>query len=214
MGDHHISGPFLALLSFISSPMPVIVGWIRRKYLSRGSRILLALLSLYLFVLAAELIMVFNAINTHYLSQVYSLVEFCTIAAVFLVESENSQIKAAIEWAIFVFCVFWFVAKLTFEPMTLYDNYSSPLAALLVSVMAVHKLVGLLKDDKDTVSRKSMFWISIGIVIYFVGTMPLFALANMLMTRPLEEFANFWKIDWALTILANLIYTKAFTCKF
>jgi hypothetical protein len=213
MNDHHIALPFLALVSFISSPLPVIVGWIRRKYLSRGSRIFLGLLSFYLLVLAAQLVMMFNYINAMWISQLYTLIEFCIIAAVYFVETDKLSVKNAIKWSIYVFCVFWIIAKFSFEPMILYDNYTSPFAAVLLIVMATYKLIELLRESKNSVFKKSMFWISTGIVVYYVGTMPLFALANMLLTRPLDEFANFWRINWGLAIVSNLIYSKAFTCK-
>jgi hypothetical protein len=213
MNGHHIVVPFLALVSFISSPLPVIVGWIRRKYLSRGSRIFLGLLSFYLLVLAAQLVMMFNYINTLWTTQLYTLMEFCIIAAVYFVESDTRFIRNAIRWSIYVFCVFWIIAKFSFEPMTLYDNYTGPFAAVLLSVMATYKLIELLRESRDSVFKKSMFWISTGIIVYYVGTMPLVSLANMLLTRPLEEFANFWRINWGLAIVSNLIYTKAFTCK-
>jgi hypothetical protein len=213
MNEHHSVVPFLALVSFISSPLPVIVGWIRRRYLSRGSRIFLGLLSFYLVVLSTEMLMTFNRINALWMLHFYSLIEFCIIAAVYLVESDKSFVKNAIKWSIYVFCAFWIIAKFSFEPMTLYDNYTSPFAAVLLIVMATYKLIELLRESKDSVFKKSMFWISTGIVVYYVGTMPLFALANMLLTRPLDEFANFWRINWGLAIVSNLIYTKAFTCK-
>jgi uncharacterized membrane protein (DUF485 family) len=79
--------------------------------------------------------------------------------------------------------------------------------------MATYKLIDLLKESKESVFKKSMFWISTGVVVFYVGTMPLISFANMLLTRPLKEFANFWEINWGLTIVANLIYAKAFTCK-
>jgi hypothetical protein len=213
MNVDHVSVPFLALVSFVSSPLPVIVGWIRRKYLSRGSRVLLGLLAFYLLFLPTQLAMLFSDANTHWLSQLYVFLEFCTIAIVLLLEIDDAHVRAAIKWAIFMYCTFWLMAKFTIEPLTLYDNYTGPFAAVLLIVIATYKLIELLREGRESVFRKSMFWISTGIIVYYVGTMPLVSLANMLLTRPLEEFANFWKINWGLAIVSNLIYTKAFTCK-
>ncbi len=213
MNHNQITVPTLALISFISCLFPVIVGAIRWKHLSRGSRIFLGLLGFYLPVLITQLIMMFHWINTMWTVQLYALIEYCVVATVFWVETKNQFVKRAIRWSIYFYFACWVIAKFTVESFTKYDNYTSSLSSVLLIAMGVFKLVELLRENKDSIFQKSQFWISSGIVVYYVGTMPLFSLANVLLRRPLEEFANYWTINWALMIVVNLMYSKAFSCK-
>jgi hypothetical protein len=116
------------------------------------------------------------------------------------------------KWSIPFFIVLWSVAKLTLEPITKYDTYTGPIGAVMLISMATYTLIELLDAQKESIYQKSRFWISAGVVIYGVGTLPLFSLANLLLRRPLEEFEKVWSINWGLMITVNLIYSRAFLC--
>lgn len=210
---HQITVPTLALVSFVTCLFPVAVGAIRRTNLSKGGRIFLGLLTFYVFVLITQLTMVFNKISTLWTVQLYAVIEYCAIAAVFWVESQNQLFRKFIQGSIYFYLVCWVIAKLTVESFTKYDNYTAPLSSILLVAMGVFMLIELLRENKGSVVQKSLFWISAGIVIYYAGTLPIFAMANFLLRRPLEEFANVWTINWILTIVANLLYSKAYLCK-
>jgi hypothetical protein len=48
------------------------------------------------------------------------------------------------------------------------------------------------------------------VIIYGTGTLPLYVLANRLLTHSLEDFTNMWSINWVLTIIADILYSVAF----
>lgn len=213
MTIRHLYVPALAIASMVSNLLPVVVGVFFRKRLSRGSKLYLALLIFYIPVLILQFTLLIERINNTWILHFYTLIECWVVLSMYSVESSSETLKNLVKWLVYFYSAIWLIAKFTVESFTLYDNYTSTLAALLMVMFAMHGLIDLQRQSGPPIFRKSQFWISTGILIYSVGTMPLFSIANVLLRRPLEEFEGFWAINWSLTILANLIYTKAFTCK-
>jgi hypothetical protein len=208
--EHHLHIPFLAFASLLSYLLPVIVGLIQFKSSSGEMRAILGMFSVYIPISLISFYLMHRGINTVWLGQIFELIEYVVLASVFASWSRNKKVQGAIKLGIVGFLVAWIIAKLSFEKLTLYDTFTSPLAELLLSAMAINTLITLLGEEGKSLHRDVRFWVSIAVVVYCIGTLPLFAVANILLTRPLEEFARIWSINWGLTIVANILYAIAF----
>jgi hypothetical protein len=208
--EHHLHIPVLAMASFFSTLLPVLVGWTQFRSSSKEMKILLGLFSFYVPVLLIGLILTSRNINALWLAHVYELIEFVVFAVVFALWCKNAKLQRAMRLSILVFLGVWIIAKLSFERLTLYNTFTAPLEELLLAAMAMYTLITLLGEERKSPYREARFWVSIAVIIYCIGTLPLFALANILLTRPLEEFTKMWSINWGLTIVANILYAIAF----
>lgn len=210
MQQHHLHIPLLAMLSFFSIVLPVITGWVQFKSLSREMKILLGLFSFYIPETLTNLAMMSSGINTVWLANIYELIEFIVFASVFAMWCKNAKILQAIKISMVGFAAVWVIAKLSFESLTLVDTFSAPLQGLLLAAMASTTLIGLLGEEGKPLLREARFWVSTGVILYGVGTAPLFALANKLLVHSLQDFERLWTINWVLLIVANILYSVAF----
>ena len=212
MNIGHIHFPILALVAFASCVLPVVTGGLRWRKLPRETRYLLGIFSLYILVLTTQIIVAFNRFNTTWIGQIYNLGEYSVFAVVFSIWCDKERTKNLMIWSIPFFITVWIVAKLTLEPISKYDTYTGPIGTVMLIAMAIYSLIDLLAAPKESMYQKSRFWFSSGIIIYGVGTLPLFSLANLLLTRPLKEFEQMWAINWGLMIVVNCIYSRALLC--
>jgi hypothetical protein len=148
--QHHLHIPLLAMVSFLSSLLPVIAGWLQFKSCSKEMRMLLGLFSFYIPILALIISLTARGINTLWLNQIYILIEFVVFALVFAVWSRNEMMQKAIRLSIFGFLAIWIIAKLSFERLTPYNTFTAPLEGLLLAAMAVSTLITLLGEEEKS----------------------------------------------------------------
>jgi hypothetical protein len=198
------------MLSFISILLPVTTGWVHFKTLSREMKILLGLFSFYIPETLTNLAMINSGLNTAWLANIYDLIEYIVFASVFAMWCKNAKILQAIKISMVGYATVWVIAKLSFESLTLVDTFSAPLQGLLLAAIASSTLIGLLGEEGKPLLREARFWVSTGVILYGVGTAPLFALANKLLVHSLQDFERLWTINWVLIIVANILYSVAF----
>ena len=205
--------PIVALISWISSFLPVVVGWKRWKSLGGETRILLALLTFYVFFLVVELATTFMAIRNLWLADTYTLLEFVVLAVIYYRWFTNDTPRKAVKYSIGAVVILWMIGKVSFEPLGGNSNYLCPLETVLLIVMALSTVLVLVNDNVEMLFRRPQFWVSIGLITCGAGTLPLFALSTKLLSLPLQEYQKIWNINWILQSVCNLTYTVAFLCR-
>ncbi len=209
----HLQIPVLALLSFVSLLFPVIAGAVRWKNLSRQMRVLLYLLSFYAVVFSVQFTLAYHRMNTNWMWNSYSFIEFIVMASVFVSWTRDERMKHLFIWFIGIVTAFWTIGKLSFEPVTIPPNYTAPAESIAIVAIAIYQVIVLVRDELRKIFRDEKFWIAIGAITYFAGTMPLFAVVNKIFALPLEDFFSLWKINWALTIVENILFSVGFICR-
>ena len=207
---HPLEIPVLVIVSFVSSYVPPAVGWIRWRFLSKEMRLLLGLFTLYIPFSVANLFLNRHGINSVWMSQCYSLAEYVVYAVVFSSWAKDEKVRSSIKGSIYFYVGFWIIAKLSFEPITLFDTFTGPIRELLLAAMGVYTMLTLVGEENVPILRHFRFWIAVAVLIYSVGTLPMFAIANKLLAHSLERFATVWTINWTLIIIANVFYAIAF----
>ena len=77
----------------------------------------------------------------------------------------------------------------------------------------MYTLIVLLRSTPESLFKNSKFWVSIGVILYGAGTLPLFLFFNRILALPLDVYAKMWSINWVLTIATNLLYSIALLCE-
>ena len=198
------------MLSFVSCLFPVVVGWIRWHSISKEMKLLFGLFVFYIGVVIVNLFMMGLRVNTIWLAQIYEVIEYVVFAMVFSFWCKNRKGQTAIRTSIAIYVIIWTIAKFSFEKLTLYNTFTGPLESLLLAAFGISTLITLLGEEMTPMVSDSRFWISTGIILYCLGTLPVFALANKLLVRPLAEFEKMWTINWILLVVSNAMYAIAF----
>lgn len=99
------------------------------------------------------------------------------------------------------------------EGMEGYGSMSRLAEAVMLIGMAGTYLVGAIRDDQRwPLSRHALFWVSIGVLGYFCSNFVLFLIARYLPEEGIQIFMYAWAAHGAVTILANLVYSRALLC--
>ena len=202
--------PLLAMISFISGLLPVTAGWMRWKSNSAELKLLCVLFTSFIIYLIVTLFLISLGKNTVWLAQLYSLAEYTVYVLVFVAWTKNGWIQSVFRASIYFYIVVWVAAKFTIEQITLYDTFTGPLRALLLTVMGMYTFVSLLKEENFSLIRSSAFWFATAVCLYSLGTLPIFVMANQLLTHSLEEFTKIWSINWIMTTISNTLYVLVF----
>jgi hypothetical protein len=212
MHESHPALPNLALAASISCLIPVIVGTIRWKALSRELRVVLTLLAFYVPFLVVQILLSFHGIKNLWMGDVYELLQFGVLSTVFALWTREEKVRRAMKSSISIGTILWLIGKFSIEPLGGLSPYSAAVFSLILISMALYTLITLLRSELELLFRRPQFWISAGVVIYLAGTLPLFILSNRLLSLPLEEYEKVWNINWGLGIVSNLVYAVAFLC--
>ncbi len=181
--------------------VPLIMGGVTYRFHDRGMRILF-----YFFVV----ILIFNLINIAlklsgqnnlWVLHVYTLVEYTFIVIAVATWLDRSNRLLALV-SIALFAAIWAGLKLYVESLQQFDNLSFGIESFLLMTVSITVLVRLM-DSSDSLLYDHRFYAVLGILIYFAGTITLFALRSILYS---------WLIHSAVAFLASLFWTRAFWC--
>lgn len=137
---------------------------------------------------------------------VYNLVVFFEFNLIFLFYKELANNKLTIKyinWTLVVFNIAYFVSIFYYgkDIVTKYMNYILVFGAFLVSINFVLYLREFLMSDKIlNYSKDITFWITIGFLLYYLGTLPLNAAHGVV---DFKQGVNIFNIQITLTIIMH-----------
>jgi multisubunit Na+/H+ antiporter MnhE subunit len=109
MHETHPTLPYLFLAAGISCLLPVVFGTVRWKILSRELRIVLALLAFYVAFLVAQVLTSFHGIKNLWMSDLYELLQFVVLAAVFALWTREEKARSVMISSIGIGSVLWLI---------------------------------------------------------------------------------------------------------
>ncbi len=154
--------------------------------------------------------MAIRGINNLWMIQWYHLVNVCIIVIILSRWQRYISIAAFFRWSLFIFVLFWTIAKFTFEPLAGDDQYTYTTASVLVLIFAILTLFRFIQGEEPNFFSDPRFWITCGIFFYFTGNFILFSVFKWFTFLPFIEAVPIWNIHWGLNIAVNLIYFRAF----
>lgn len=210
MVEEHYSIPVLLRIAEWSYLLPVIAGWTRWKFLSQGIRVLVIMFTSSLPFIAGVDYLSGHYVNTVWISEVYSQIEFVVFGLVFASWSREAKANAFSKAIVIFSLVVWVAAKLNFEGLTATGTFTDCLRDLSLAIIAVTVLILLISQETPRMFGDPRFWFVSGALFYNFATLPFFALANQFLPYSVSDLAKVWSINWIATILVNTIYVVAF----
>lgn len=155
----------------------------------------------------------FDEQGTHYNLWMYNLmylIFFPVILMIYEKSIKRLMYKKFIKAFVVIYLIFsiinWvFIQNFRYE----YSELPDVLGTLFLAVSIIFYFIELLKSDKIIIyHKKLLFWISIGLLIFNVGTLPF--TVKITSYALLKGIHNLFLIVWVLAILMYLIFAFGF----
>lgn len=100
-----------------------------------------------------------------------------------------------------------YISKLKFY----FESFSYVIGCLFLLILLLMFFFRFTKgDDIFGYKNNMMFWVSIGLMLFYIGTMPFFAFRNMLFVKNEQMFYIYWYAQFGLNYLMYLLFIVAF----
>jgi len=192
--------------------LPIIAGVSKITTLDRGMKILFLYL---LFAFTADIYLIWFVKGRQLqigLTHIYYLIEYLFIMNIILVWQESPRIKRLFQALIFLYILFWAIAKVTFEPLNGLYVFIATTSQVILIFCAESTLIGAIGNRIQPTLNDNRFWVLLSFVIFYAGTLLTIASRGILIHFPLKTLFIIISIDWSLKILFNILFTIGFLC--
>ena len=162
-----------------------------------GYLILLGLVDVFGLYLA------FNRINNIWLFHLFTPLEYGFLVMVFSYWQKKSLLRLVLRLSIPLFALICLVNKLFLENLVTFDSFTASLEGSALIMISVYTLFNLYRGNSGPISKDPRFWITVAVLIYFAGSLPTFAFANII---------ALWSIHNILNVSSNVLFTGGFLC--
>lgn len=205
--------PVFLQVTMASHVLPASVGAARFRKLESSLKIMAVFCAVACVQLATGYIFSRAFGNNYIVSDVYRVVEVGMLCAVYVVASSSTKSRRTLVYLGMVFAMVWLVDLAWFREPQRLNIAMSVFTRSTVIGMSVIVLYGMVGDEPVNLAQVPLFWVVAGELLYSTGTIIVLGFGNRLLSLGYVYFEALWEVNWSLTILANLFYTKAFLCK-
>lgn len=198
----------LVYVSSLSVFSPLIITIIRGKYLTKELKILLAyvIASILLEVLGITWAYVLHKSN-HFILNTFSIIEFVLISLIFREVSSSLLFKKI---ALLIITAFSILAITLFSDPNVFATFNSTvhtLSCLLITIWVFIYYYQLLQTlQVNTLSTSPMFWISVGCLLYFSGTLFVFLYGEIILKKENRAlYDQLWIIYYTLLFIFRIL---------
>jgi len=201
--------PLLGYIHFASYFIPAAVALYRFRSLQKPFRILAVLTVIACFNVTSLFVLGQLGINNSFQINFYVLLEFVLVGWIFQQAAGSATLRRFFTTLLLLFPIIWIFDKVFIEIPDEMNTEMALLSRLFLVVMAVFVIAPEQRDLYARMVDKAIFWTAAAVILYSSGTFLVFGLGNVLLKEDVSQFVLIWHINWALLIVANLLYTKA-----
>ena len=203
-----------AILSYLSILVIVLAGLsgiMRFRQVSSGLRVV-AILTIFELPLEllGEFLMLTNRSNL-FLMPIYTIGELGLLALLYHRTLESSTFTRWIPWAVGLFTIYTIFDSLLGPGLHWFRPWQQILQSLLILLMVGLYFLKLLNELRvKRLTREPMFWVSTGLLIYFLGYLQIALFSNYLLQHYSVQFnRNVWLVHTLLSIVLHSCYCLA-----
>ena len=176
--------------------------------------LLSALLLITFIVEATGYYMLRNKIKHAFIFHFYAPIEFSILSYLFYREIQTSWIRKMILLVMPLFLIFSTVNIFYLQKLKVYNSYGFIIKGVLVVCWILLFFYDLYNNDKfENPLRLPMFWISIGLLFFFSGTIFLNGYIEHLMKTNMDLARKVFRINLSLNIFLYLCISYGLTWK-
>lgn len=208
-----MKAPWLLYAAEISCLFPAVAGLYRWKNLTVHLKLLTIFFGYTVIHVVLQETLRRMSINNIFLVDIHQIVELEFFLFLFWVWSKNKYLRIGIQSAGVIYAVFWSVNKWYFQKPAPFNEIIATVANIFLIIFSISILYELGKRTTIQVTNYAIFWIGTGIVLYCAGTVIIFSFSNTILQLGMTYFVFFWHINWSLTIIVNLLFSRSFFCR-
>jgi hypothetical protein len=203
-------------ISFLSMVGFGIISYITNRDFNRPHwQFVVAFLLLFLLASSAAFAatLVFDVKNNLFVFHIHTPIEYCVVSLLYVSSLENRKIKNVILISIPVFVVLCIFLSLFIQPVT--DNNAAmiiveSMLTIIWSLLFIRETIMLQKQN--TLLRFPMFWISVGLMFYFVGAQVFDGLLNYLMFESMELARRVYRLMYVFRFALMILLIVGAYC--
>jgi hypothetical protein len=188
--------------------IPLVIAIPKMRHLSFPLRIFVYYLLFGGCMNAIAIILGKNGINNMPIGQLFTIGECLFLCCFYFQLTSNPLAKQLLQWLAGLFTLLFFLNMRFFQDIFTYNSYSRTLEAFLMMIVSIGFLQQQLSIKETTLQawfHSSYLWITIGLLIYFSGSLFLFFFSEVISQRMM-----FYRFGWAMhAVLILLLYTTA-----
>jgi hypothetical protein len=143
---------------------------------------------------------------------VNTLIEYIFVMYIISSWQESQKMKRLFRVLLLLYALFWFCAKVTFEPINGLYSITSSVSQVVLVLSAGYTLFVVIENHVQPLLRNQLFWVLIAFVLNYTGTLIPTALAGVLFTQPGEALVLLYSINWVLVIFSNILCAIGILC--
>ncbi len=199
-------------LQFISTAVPVIAGFMVRRYLPSWQKVLFAYVTaIFLIEFGANVLIHYGRSNA-WLYDIAPLVEYALLTYALSMLITSHKLRNVLRASIIVYSGFWFASTYLKSPIIRSSGFLFSISYLLLLVMSLASLLGLIRG-KANLLIDARFWFSVTVLFYAAGDLGTCLLSDHLL-KSMDLHNIIWATHLALAILVNCLWSGVFICQY
>lgn len=197
-------------LTFLPMVVAGIIGVVRFRRLPLNMRYLAALIGFVLPINLLGFILLSQHRSNLFLMPVYAVGELLLLALVFQHTLQQPAFGRAVPWLVGGFAAYALFDSLAAGNLAGFRPGQQVIQALLLLVFVGLYFRKLLRElQVKQLRREPMFWVSAGLVIYYLGYLQIAIFSNYLLQYSQQLNANVWMVHSLLFIILYACYCLA-----
>jgi hypothetical protein len=140
------------------------------------------------------------------------IVEYICVMSIIYFWQESQMMSRLFKILLFLYILFWFCAKVTFEPLNGLYSITVSVSQVVLALSAGYTLFIVIGNHTQPLLSHQRFWVLLSFVIYYTGALMPLALAGVLFNQPGESLVSLWSINLVLIIVNNILFAVGFLC--
>jgi hypothetical protein len=207
--DHN---PTLEYIAIYSAILPLFSGFIRFGKLEREMKILLLLISIGFIADFLSCVLFPDGKFIAGIVQIYIPIEAGLVLIILSAWQASQRISKLLKITIPLFIIFWFCAKMTFEPFKGTYFLTGSISSIILTLAAGYTLFIVIIERLQALHTNNRFWVLLSFVLYYTGILLPVTLQSLLVSYSFESLVIAWSITWVLATLSHIFYAIAFLC--
>ena len=199
-------------ISLFSPAIPIFAGSYRIKIINHEIKMLVLYLTIGLAVDILSTWFIRDARLDLGLWHTYIIIEYIFVMFIFISMQEVHKVKRLFQIVFVLYILFWFCAKFTFEPFNGSYSITSSISRVILALSAGYTLFIVIGNRVQPLLSDHRFWVLLSFVFFYLGTIMPVALISIFFNQPGEASFSIASINWALSIVANILFTIGVLC--
>lgn len=187
-----------------------VTGIVRYLRLGRAQKLLVLLVGLAILAETSSRILALSGFSSYPVFHIYILVEFSVLLLIYQSIFDRFLTKKRTTLILVSFWLLGLINVLFDQPLHLPNTNMTTLISaiwILVSILYFFWVLNRMKYAK--IERSALFWISIGLLVYYGSTFVLFAFGGQLVPVSLRETFSVWVLNVFFNTLHYLCFNIA-----